>query len=202
MLIDKKEVGSRIKTIRINLKETTAKFAQRFDPPASDSLVSRWERGVNLPNNERLKAIADLEGISVNELLYGVDKLVEIYDYTYLKITTPLTFKEKVEYDTDDRYSFKAVVEISKFLFGGSSRDEMEVIYKTDIEIYLYIPLNTEESYSFHFFGASMLNEPPFDKIFNYKALEALKKYILMQALNSKELIFLNVDINDIDESF
>jgi transcriptional regulator with XRE-family HTH domain len=68
---NKIEVGKRIKNIRINLKETTAEFANNFDPPSSDSLVSRWERGVNLPNSERLKVIADLGGISVDELLYS-----------------------------------------------------------------------------------------------------------------------------------
>lgn len=68
---NKIEVGKRIKNIRINLKETTAEFANNFDPPSSNSLVSRWERGVNLPNSERLKVIADLGGISVDELLYS-----------------------------------------------------------------------------------------------------------------------------------
>lgn len=71
MEIDKKEVGRRIKTIRINLKETTAEFAEHFTPPASNSLVSRWERGVNLPNNERIEVISKLGNISVEELLYG-----------------------------------------------------------------------------------------------------------------------------------
>ena len=68
---NKIEVGKRIKNIRINLKETTAEFANNFDPPSSNGLVSRWERGVNLPNSERLKVIADLGGISVDELLYS-----------------------------------------------------------------------------------------------------------------------------------
>lgn len=75
MEMDKKEVGSRIKSIRINLKETTAEFAKRFTPPASDSLVSRWERGVNLPNSGRLKQIADLGGYTVDELLYGSNSI-------------------------------------------------------------------------------------------------------------------------------
>lgn len=74
MEINKGEVGSRIKTIRISLKETTALFAKRFNPPASDSLVSRWERGVNLPNNQRLKEIADMGNMSVDELLHRKEK--------------------------------------------------------------------------------------------------------------------------------
>lgn len=71
MEVDKKEVGKRIKSIRIKLKETTAEFAEHFTPPASNSLVSRWERGVNLPNNERIEVISKLGNMSVEELLYG-----------------------------------------------------------------------------------------------------------------------------------
>ncbi len=33
--------------------------------------VNSWEKGVNLPNEERLKRIASMGNISVNELLYG-----------------------------------------------------------------------------------------------------------------------------------
>lgn len=69
MKIDKIKIGKKIKSIRINQKENAEDFGKRFDPPASQSLVSRWERGVNLPNNARLKAIADIAGISVDELL-------------------------------------------------------------------------------------------------------------------------------------
>ncbi|APZ49702.1 hypothetical protein BW721_08540 [Jeotgalibaca sp. PTS2502] len=74
MEIINKEVGSRIKSIRLNRKETTAEFAKCFDPPASDSLVSRWERGVNLPNTTRLKKIAEIANISVDELLHGKEE--------------------------------------------------------------------------------------------------------------------------------
>lgn len=63
------KIGKKIKSIRINKKENAEDFGKRFDPPASQSLVSRWERGVNLPNNARLKAIADIAGISVDDLL-------------------------------------------------------------------------------------------------------------------------------------
>lgn len=71
MGIDNRSVGRRIKEIRLDRGESTADFAKNFTPEASNSLVSRWERGVNLPNANRLKTIAELGGISVNELLYG-----------------------------------------------------------------------------------------------------------------------------------
>lgn len=64
-------IGNRIKSIRKNLGLTTEKFANYFDPPASKGTISKWENGHYLPNNERLKIIASLGNISVDELLYG-----------------------------------------------------------------------------------------------------------------------------------
>ena len=64
MGIDNRSVGRRIKEIRLDRGESTADFAKNFTPEASNSLVSRWERGVNLPNANRLKTIAELGGIS------------------------------------------------------------------------------------------------------------------------------------------
>lgn len=70
MEIDNKAVGNRIKSIRKQKGLTTKDFG-KFISGASDSLVSRWERGVNLPNNARLKMIAKFGEITVEELLYG-----------------------------------------------------------------------------------------------------------------------------------
>lgn len=62
-------VGKRIKQLRLSLGDTTGEFGKRFDPPANRGLVSGWENGRYLPNPERLKQIAKLAGISVEELL-------------------------------------------------------------------------------------------------------------------------------------
>jgi transcriptional regulator with XRE-family HTH domain len=64
------EVGYRINSIRKDLGLNQEDFGKRISD-AHKSLVSKWETGKNLPNNERLKAIAEIGGISVNELLYG-----------------------------------------------------------------------------------------------------------------------------------
>lgn len=62
-------VGERIKSIRLNLGLSTEKFATLFNPPASKGTVSKWENGRYLPNNTRLKRIAELGHISVDELI-------------------------------------------------------------------------------------------------------------------------------------
>lgn len=64
-----KEVGDKIKSIRMNLGKTLEEFGKLFDPPASKGVVSNWENGYNLPNNNRLLKIAKLGNVTVEELL-------------------------------------------------------------------------------------------------------------------------------------
>lgn len=72
--INKKDVGNRIKIFRKELGLSMKEFGSRLDSKASDSIVSRWERGISLPSNDRLKNIAKLANISVEELLYGDER--------------------------------------------------------------------------------------------------------------------------------
>src|SRR5699024_3860755 len=48
---------------------------------ASDSIVSRWERGISSPNKERLERIAELGNISMFYLTTGEKDLNEVIDY-------------------------------------------------------------------------------------------------------------------------
>lgn len=70
MNIDKKALGQRIKSIRQAKGLTMEEFGKFFDN-ASKGVISNWEKGSNIPNNARLKMIAQFGGITVNELLYG-----------------------------------------------------------------------------------------------------------------------------------
>lgn len=75
--IDNKIVGSRIKEIRTTKfpkKLTQTEFANLLTPPVNRSAVKNWESGLNLPNNERLKQIADFGNISIDFLLFGKEK--------------------------------------------------------------------------------------------------------------------------------
>lgn len=65
-----KIIGKRIYLIRKSLGLTMKEFGERMgNPVASDSIVSRWEKGVSVPNNERLKRIAELGEMTVEDLL-------------------------------------------------------------------------------------------------------------------------------------
>lgn len=70
MIIDKKAVGKRIYMIRHRLGLNMEEFGIKVDK-ALKSNVSKWERGDSLPNNSRIKIIAELGEMSIDELLYG-----------------------------------------------------------------------------------------------------------------------------------
>lgn len=75
--IDKKALGARIKSLRLAKGYTLKDFSKliqrenKEESEITESIISRWERGVSVPSPNRLKAIANIEGISVDELLYG-----------------------------------------------------------------------------------------------------------------------------------
>ena len=73
--IDKKEVGSRIKNIRIKNGYNLKSFGELFG--VTNCNVIKWERGLSLPNKERLALICEYGNITVNELLYGFDEDVQ-----------------------------------------------------------------------------------------------------------------------------
>jgi hypothetical protein len=72
--INKIAVGARIREIRLARGETMEEFGKPFG--ASKASVQGWESGRNLPNPKRLKSIADMANISVQELLYGTQEKV------------------------------------------------------------------------------------------------------------------------------
>lgn len=78
---EKKELGQRIKSIRIELGKNMKEFGELFTPKASDSIVSRWERGISAPTPERLNRISEIGGVSVRFLLTGLpDDFEDFYD--------------------------------------------------------------------------------------------------------------------------
>ena len=64
-------LGNRIKQHRQDKGMNMREFGEYIDN-ASDSIVSRWERNISVPNAKRLKLIADDMNITVTELLKGV----------------------------------------------------------------------------------------------------------------------------------
>lgn len=69
MDINKTELGTRIKAIRKSRNMTLEEFGREIG--AGKSNVSKWEKSYVSPTEDRLKKIAHLGNMSVNELLYG-----------------------------------------------------------------------------------------------------------------------------------
>lgn len=67
--VDKNLVGQRIKKIRINAGLSMEALGKKLS--TSKGSVNNWEKGKNLPNVNRLKKIAELGNISIDELIYG-----------------------------------------------------------------------------------------------------------------------------------
>lgn len=70
-VINREVLSSNIKKIRLQKGLNQQQFGELFFPIADKSIVSRWEKGKSVPSAERLKKIAELGNMSVNELLYG-----------------------------------------------------------------------------------------------------------------------------------
>lgn len=202
--MDANEVGRRIKQIRKNKGLNQTDFAKRIG--ATLPAVSNWETGKNLPNNERLKAIADIGNLTVDELLHG--KLgVKIHDSTHLRIIEPLQLQDTVEYETQIKYEFSGAVELTRYELGSSIKkkdkyyhDELQIVCNSHVEVYLYIPLNRKENHYFHFFGVRILNDSPYSGLFEESALDSMKEYLVNRALSSEVLSGYKLNYDDFSE--
>lgn len=108
----------------------------------SKSNVSRWERGENTPNELALKAIADLGGITVKQLLAGEESEekantdLPLYNGALLKIALDEAIKRYEELYNERLEAGKKWEELNKTLFELTSSEEMkEKIKKEDKEL-------------------------------------------------------------------
>ena len=102
-----KSIGGRIKQIRIAKGLTMEEFGKIFDPPANKSLVSKWENGKSLPNNDRLKKITEIGNISMEFLLEGIFDLKKIPDL-------PLGFKDQYLKELVNYTKYEAIDKLNK----------------------------------------------------------------------------------------
>ena len=92
--INKKAVGARIRAIREDVGMTMVEFGEWLS--TTQGAVSNWERGENLPNKYRIKRIATIANISVQELLHGVKRYMYVIthsDYSGLIVQTKIYAK-------------------------------------------------------------------------------------------------------------
>ncbi|MBY7665720.1 helix-turn-helix domain-containing protein [Staphylococcus agnetis] len=76
MNTNKKDIGLRIKNIRLNKGINLREFGEEIakitgENKISDSIVSRWEKGVSVPSPKRIKAISNYGNVTTNYLMFG-----------------------------------------------------------------------------------------------------------------------------------
>lgn len=91
----RKSVGQRIRGIRIEKGMTLEEFSSLFN--ASKSIASRWEKGISLPNPERLKQIAKISDMTVKELLNANP----LHNYSTEELQAEINRRKKAERQLD-----------------------------------------------------------------------------------------------------
>lgn len=125
--INKKNVGKRIKQIRLSNGWTLIKFSDEISKIIGDKkqiaegVISRWESGISLPNPKRLKAIAKIADITVEELLHGnfqryyFDKYwEELIINRILELNGTILSENEFEYlEKNNEHVFKQFIQLS-----------------------------------------------------------------------------------------
>jgi len=162
-------LGKRIENIRLQRSMNKSEFGKMFQ--ANGSLVNKWEKGKVTPNEERLKAISELGGISVDELLYGNYK-----DYVTSVLYKAIRNNERLQQTLNKYFSYNAI-----FNFG----EEDDGL----INAFSFLPDSSEFNYTFK--EATDLIDYLIDEIIDF--LEASNK----SQDPEKIILFAQVIIND-----
>ena len=127
------EVGIRIKKIRTDLGYSMSQFGELIsDSPKTT--VNNWERGINLPKEDKLKKIALLGKVTTNELLYGTpEEFIStiIVEHFHLQLN-PLFLKQIIaflEKQKIDLYDEMSIIEFVQGIVDSGSLVEQESTY-------------------------------------------------------------------------
>lgn len=146
------DLANKIRSIRFSLGETMEEFGARFN--TSKATINNWEKGRNKPNKNNLLIIANLGGLSVEELIMGNK---QIYFKKRLKerilhyINHPIdefrdefgTFLEQYQ---DEIFS-RILNEASKISIDDLSYIDIEDFIEDEInDIILFTPKSTSQS--------------------------------------------------------
>ena len=127
------EVGIRIKKIRTDLGYSMSQFGELIsDSPKTT--VNNWERGINLPKEDKLKKISLLGKVTTNELLYGTpDEFISkiIVEHFRLQLN-PLFLKQIIaflEQQKIDLYDEMSIIEFVQGIVDSGSMVEQKSTY-------------------------------------------------------------------------
>ena len=137
---EKKLIGQRIKQIRREKGMTMEEFGNLLS--TSKSIVYRWEIGTNLPNPERLKTIAKLADITVEELLSSSKKDYAL-KYALKSLNNILNTKALSQFDEDNsKFVSKYANEILPIIEERLKFLQLSMYSNKDIEKYIDDTIN------------------------------------------------------------
>ncbi len=106
--MDKELIGNFLRTLREEKKLTQIQLSNEFGYIYSDATISKWERGLSVPNTEDLKRLAEYFEVSVDEILNGTryeeidfEKKYFIYNNNWMS-----------SYNPDDLYNVREEQEL------------------------------------------------------------------------------------------
>lgn len=185
--IDKAELGQRIKQIRIKRKETLEKFAEaiqketNYTIKTTKSNVSKWEKGLNTPNDMTLNSIARLGNTSPEWILFGdipstvkqlIDEIQDNEITTYNSELYKQLYNPKVKKEITDiileRYLFTNLTPVGMKQYVKTILDQVLTEYK---EKHKFMPYNNE-------------NAILYSKDQLWKTIKKIDEYFLKEDLN------------------
>lgn len=186
---NKKDIGQKIKIIRLKKGMTLEEFGKLFD--TSKGIISRWENGISTPTPERLKKIAELGGVSVAYITgisdYPIDeKQIEKLVYStindLLSSDCEILLKKAIQYFTNKEFDFAKITSdfYSSNIYNHIIKSDVNLIntyFAIWFEDYLIESyqeeMKTNENLIFH-----VLNSIP-DDVYEYNHLDDKKDYLL-----------------------
>lgn len=200
MDIDKIEVGKKIKNIRLdkskNLREFGELISENLDEKKtiSDSIVSRWEKGISIPSAKRLKEIANIGGVSTNYLLYGDE-------FSYLDIEKKINTEKMAKIIKENLAHFlRHYLYYSTYNSNNEKTGELLNLFlnKEDISFDNMLDkmysLISNENYTFYINGAYLLLNEKFEKLHVQIYLtEFIYQLLIQLALDYPKIYFENL---------
>lgn len=111
--MDLKKIGNFIASCRKNKKLTQEQLASKLN--ISDRAISKWERGLSLPDASIMIELCEILGITVNELLSGEKIEKDSYSKKAEKLLVEMTNQKEV---SDKAFlNFEIVVGVITFVF-------------------------------------------------------------------------------------
>lgn len=127
------EVGIRIKKIRTDLGYSMSQFGELIsDSPKTT--VNNWERGINLPKEDKMKKISLLGKVTTNELLYGTpEEFISTIIVEHFHLQLNLLFLKQIiaflEKQKIDLYDEMSIIEFVQGIVDSGSLVEKESKY-------------------------------------------------------------------------